>query len=591
MIAQILHLCRSAPCASAFGAGVALIGSLLAAPAPVVAQAAAGGVDEPPPAKEASPKAPASLLEPPDGNWLVDETGLEYFTFALPKKGLHYIWVDGDTIRLARGPHLKVAGETDTSFTIKIINNKTVPRKPAPPEPTEEERAAVAASYRVALPEVDRLAFAPFGRGLPRAGLWRNGFDVADMNGDGFLDIVHGPARKSGTVPVIFLGDGKGSWHLWKEVTFDEAPYDYGDVVAGDWNGDGKQDLAFGIHIRGVIALIGDGKGGFHRWSEGIELDLPGQDGPPAFASRALAASDWDADGRTDLLVLSEGPRGFEHVGKRGSNGMMLYRNLGEGRWEKHLGADSLIFGDKVVIADIDGDHRPEALTSTNYAGARGLIHRQAQNSPTWDPVTVDTLRPTALVWAVAAGDFDRDGRDDLVVSYRNRQLGVRHTGIDVLLSREGDHFERRPLFARTEESGQIDFHALATGDVDGDGARDLVATSRDGRLFLFLGDGKGSFVREVDENMETPLAGCRGYDVALVDLDGVAGDEVIASFAGESCPNQGSLAAWKVVPRPAVTEPAAPATPDADPEAATPPTEGAATAGGRATGSMNPRS
>src|SRR5258707_1200039 len=40
------------------------------------------------------------------------------------------------------------------------------------------------------------LTFQPFGAGLPTSGQWREGFRLADLNGDGQLDLVHGPARK-----------------------------------------------------------------------------------------------------------------------------------------------------------------------------------------------------------------------------------------------------------------------------------------------------------------------------------------------------------------------------------------------------------
>ena len=54
----------------------------------------------------------------------------------------------------------------------------------------------------------------PFDAGLPHEGQWRNGFDIADMNGDGLLDIVHGPPRKGDRRPHVFLGDGKGNWRV-----------------------------------------------------------------------------------------------------------------------------------------------------------------------------------------------------------------------------------------------------------------------------------------------------------------------------------------------------------------------------------------
>lgn len=550
MIRQASRERRTAPpTIAALSVLLAVFLSASLIPASAEAQAAAGGArkEAEPTQPETSPTLPKTLLEPPDGNWLVDEAGIEYFTFELPKRNIRYRRVNEDTIRLARGPHLKVAAETDTTFTIKIINSKSIPIPEPAWKPTEEEIAAAAASYRADFEEVDRLSFEPFDEGLPRHGLWRNGFDVADMNGDGHLDIVHGPARKSGTTPVIFLGDSKGSWELW-ETDFAEAPYDYGDVVTADFNRDGKQDVAFAIHARGAIVLIGNNKGSFKIWSKGIELEQAGHDGLPAFTSRSLTATDWNRDGLTDLVVLSEGPRGFEHVGKNGSNGLMFYQNRGDGSWAKHLDKEALIFGDNIKLADVDGDGTIEVVTSTSHSGERNLVNKWLGDG-VWKPQAIDVLRPSALIWSIAVGDFDGDDRDDVAVGYRNRELGVRRTGIDVYLARDEGQWERKPMLSRKQETGQIDVHAMATGDVDGDEKRDLVATSRDGRLFLFLGDGKGGFVREVDESMETPLEGCRGYGLEVVDLDGQAGGEIIATFSGESCPEGGSILAWTAVP------------------------------------------
>src|SRR5256885_7736606 len=97
----------------------------------------------------------------------------------------------------------------------------------------------IGARYQVDTPGGRRVKFVPFSAGLPTAGQWRNGFDIADMNEDGHPDIVHSPARKSPGAPVIFLGDGKGNWRRWSEARFAPLPYDYGDAAVGDFNGDG----------------------------------------------------------------------------------------------------------------------------------------------------------------------------------------------------------------------------------------------------------------------------------------------------------------------------------------------------------------
>src|SRR5206468_2802059 len=159
-------------------------------PALLLAAAALAGVSLPalaaPPkkAKPAAEPAPKTVpadpkeggTQPPDGKWLVDKEGRQYFARKLAKEGMRFL------------------------------------RK-------------------------------------PDSGQWRDGFDIADMNGDGHLDIVHSAARKTLTPPVIFLGDGKVHWRRWSEARYPRLNWDYGDAAVGDFNGDGHPDIALGVHL------------------------------------------------------------------------------------------------------------------------------------------------------------------------------------------------------------------------------------------------------------------------------------------------------------------------------------------------------
>src|SRR5438045_2284638 len=117
-----------------------------------------------------------------------------------------------------------------------------------------------------------RIVFEDSSEGLPTAGSWRNSLTVADMNNDGFPDIIAPPQRGAqGVLPTIFLGDGKGHWKVWDTAVL---PYgiQYGGVAAADFNKDGNMDLAFAVHLLGVRVWLGDGKGHFTDSSEGLPM-------------------------------------------------------------------------------------------------------------------------------------------------------------------------------------------------------------------------------------------------------------------------------------------------------------------------------
>ncbi len=536
---------------------------------PPVAPDPAGAAQAGPPPSASNPAAapdPADV-QPPDGKWLKDKNGKEYFVYELPRVENNYEWVEkGKRVRVQYGLVLDVDHYDDKNFYIRYYR----PEKPLPPprrnQITEEDRRKVAETYKTDVRPSDRLRFVPFNKGLPERGQWREGFVVADVNRDGHPDIVHGPVRKSGsTSPNIFLGDGKGSWTRWP-LTIPRVPFDYGDVAVGDLNGDGIADLVVASHLRGITAMLGDGKGGFTPWSQGIEFSPPGKDQKPAFSSRAIAIVDWNGDGRPDILAVGEGPVLATARGPGGgekpeplsdSRGAVVYLNNGDGTWTHRAAAGP--FTDALAVADFNGDGHPDFVTGSSQLGVRTLLNL-GQPDGSWKTVEIAELRPNALYFAVAAADFNRDGRPDLALAYMSNEAGAWRTGIDVLLNGPGMRWERRTVAA---EESIVGIWSLAAGDLDGDGNKDLVAFDGDGKAWVFLGDGKGSFTREESPELGPAEGKCRGYHAVLADLDGDGKDELVASFAGDNealpvagvlppvtCRSGGSLRAWKAVPK-----------------------------------------
>jgi hypothetical protein len=137
---------------------------------------------------------------------------------------------------------------------------------------------------------------------------------VADVNRDGNPDILVTNAD-SGTLSVL-LGDGNGQFREapGSPVAAGHLP---NDIAIADMNGDGNLDLVIPDHQSPYITiLLGDGKGGF-RPAPGSPVDVHSKPHP-----HGAAVADFDGDGKPDVVTDSWGENKIELLLGDGKGGL-----------------------------------------------------------------------------------------------------------------------------------------------------------------------------------------------------------------------------------------------------------------------------
>ena len=137
---------------------------------------------------------------------------------------------------------------------------------------------------------------------------------VGDFTGNGHLDLAvangapSGPVAPNGTVSIL-LGNGDGTFQ--PAVPYPVEGNDPDSIVVADFTGDGKLDLAVGNYFGSVSVLLGNGDGTFragHTYSpdksrSGFELE-----------TGSLAVGDFNGDGKLDLASFFYNPFGESTV-------------------------------------------------------------------------------------------------------------------------------------------------------------------------------------------------------------------------------------------------------------------------------------
>ena len=310
----------------------------------------------------------------------------------------------------------------------------------------------------------------------------------ADLNSDGRLDLaVTYPYSGTGSV---FLGLGGGAFAA--ERLFVIGGGLNPEVAAADLNLDGKADLVVAYATGYVAVILGDGTGSFSQ----PQYFLGGS------SLRSLRVADIDGDGKQDIVAVDQGTQYIQ-----GHIALLLGRGDGTLSQPTIVGKGLNPFG--VMVEDLDADSSPDLVfisygPDASYGIGSVAVILNSGGGHFLTDVRLDVPYSTS----VAIGDFNNDGREDLIAGD--------YPDVSVFL---GDGEGSFTLSDSVRTNGHAS--SLAIGDLNKDGNLDVVAT--DEYLFdivdtisILLGNGDGTLGAPMVAHV-----GRRARSVTLSDLDG----------------------------------------------------------------------
>jgi hypothetical protein len=298
---------------------------------------------------------------------------------------------------------------------------------------------------------------------------------VGDFNGDGKLDLAAATGL-SDTVAIL-LGKGDGTFG---------PPVQYGAgnsvlaVVTGDFNGDGKLDLAVNDGTDTMDILLGKGDGTFQNQGAYYAGRVPG----------AVALGDFNRDGQLDMAVpvscVNDGNCNTAKVGA-----VSVFIGKGDGTFQNHVDYG---VGDQEpqtagAVSGVRGDFNGDGILDLAVAdhNANAVSVRLGKGDGTF--LGNSEFATGNGPQSVTIGDFNGDGKLDLVTANNSG------SNVSILLG-NGDGTFQAPVSYSTA-SGP---YWVASGDFNADGKLDLaVADLGHNTVSILLGKGDGTFQPHVD--------------------------------------------------------------------------------------------
>lgn len=278
------------------------------------------------------------------------------------------------------------------------------------------------------------------------------GATLADLDGDGDLDLIPYPGAFTTTPSQIWMNDGTGHF-TGPTQTLGQAFR----IFAADFDGDGDLDL-FRLYANSASVWFNDGQGHFSENPASV-ADL-------SFVGRSINAGvmgDIDGDGDLDIVARQS----FT------TQPMLIFLNDGHGTFTdsgRQFGAG----GTAIAMGDVNGDGFPDLFAPSNNGSYLWLNDGSGvftDSGNLFDPYSPNTVQLHDM-------DGDRD-LDAVVIQSQTLASGGRTNTSTIYLNNGSGTFSPSGLllgaFLPPSTSSLQPVVGIGIGDVDGSGSVDVI--------------------------------------------------------------------------------------------------------------------
>jgi hypothetical protein len=241
---------------------------------------------------------------------------------------------------------------------------------------------------------------------------------VGDIDGDGKLDLAVANS-KSANVSVLrnTTAAGASAFSFAAQQTFAAGVLPWS-ITVGDFNGDGKPDLAVAnLYSNDVSVMRNTTATGASAFSFAAQQTFAVGNAPSS-----VAVGDFNDDGKPDLAVANL---------ESSNNTVSVLRNT------TAAGASAFSFAAQqtfavgeapiaVAVADFDGDGKSDLAAANSFLTTASVLRNTtAAGASAFSFAAQQAFDVGGLPQSVAVGDFDGDGRPDLASGISSNQVSV----------------------------------------------------------------------------------------------------------------------------------------------------------------------